>query len=99
LPLSFLDGVLVSGEKKRLHSEIDDMTKTAKTIVYWAPFRDSLSNSPAESVIGSVVVAGYEPQPVSEVIPLHRLYYMLGDLPATVAGLELRKSNESLVRF
>lgn len=75
------------------------MTKTAKTIVHWVPSRDSLSDSPAEGVIGAVIVAGYEPQPVSEAIPLHCLDHMLGNFLATVASLELRKSNESLVQF
>ena len=56
MSLGLLDGILILSEEKRLHSKVDDMTKTAKTIVYRAPFRDGLSSSPAEGVIGSVGV-------------------------------------------
>lgn len=99
MSLGLFDSILVFGEKKRLHSEVDDVTKAAKTVVYRAPFRDGLSNSPAEGVVGSGIVARYKPQPVSETIPLHCLNHMLSDLLATMAGFELRKGNESLAQF
>jgi hypothetical protein len=97
--LGFLDDILILGEKECLHCKVDDMTKTARTVIYRAPFRDSLSNGPAEGVNGSVVVAGYEPQPVSDAIRLQCLDHMFGDLLATGAGFELRKGNESLVQL
>lgn len=99
MSLGLFDSILVFGEKKGLHSEVDDVTKAAKTVIYRASFRGGLSNSPAEGVVGSVVVASYDPQPVSETIPLHCLSHMLSDLLAIMAGFELRGSNESLVQF
>jgi hypothetical protein len=99
LSLGFLDDILILGEKECLHCKVDDMTKTAKTVIYWAPSRNSLSNGPTEGVIGSVIVTGDEPQPVSEAIPLQCLDHMLGDLLATGAGFEIRKGKGSLVQF